>query len=240
MRPLYAPPVSDDQTEYRQHRFTAPPGATELLVVRHGESAPARPGERFPLVDGHGDPELAPEGRWQAEQLGIRLAKERIDAIYVTTLRRTHETAAPLASRLGIEPIVERDLREVYLGEWEGGLYRQKAAEGDPVFKRVITEGEWGAIPGGETSEQLRTRAVAAVERIVEKHPDQRVVVVLHGGVIAALLAHATNGRMFAFAGADNASISHLVVVRGQWILRRFNDTGHLAGELSSAPEPPT
>ena len=48
--------------------------------MRHGESAPARHNQRFTLTDGHGDPELAPDGRWQAEQLGIRLSRERIDA----------------------------------------------------------------------------------------------------------------------------------------------------------------
>lgn len=211
-----------------------------MLVVRHGESAPARPGESFPLTGGHGDPELAPEGRWQAEQLGVRLAKEDIHAIYVTTLRRTHETAEPLATRLGLEPQVEPDLREVHLGEWEGGVYRQKAAEGHPAFRAAMTEGEWGRIPGAETTEQLRGRAVGAIERIVASHPDQRVVVVSHGGVIGCLLAHSTGGKPFAFVGADNASISHLVVADGRWILRRFNDTGHLAGELSSVPEPPT
>jgi len=232
--------VPDQQTEYRQYRFQPPPGATELLVVRHGESAPARPGESFPLTGGHGDPELAPEGRWQAEQLGVRLAKEDIHAIYVTTLRRTHETAEPLATRLGLEPQVEPDLREVHLGEWEGGVYRQKAAEGHPAFRAAMTEGEWGRIPGAETTEQLRGRAVGAIERIVASHPDQRVVVVSHGGVIGCLLAHSTGGKTFAFVGADNASISHLVVADGRWILRRFNDTGHLAGELSSVPEPPT
>ena len=232
--------MPDQQTEYRQYRFQPPPGATELLVVRHGESAPARPGESFPLTGGHGDPELAPEGRWQAEQLGVRLAKEDIHAIYVTTLRRTHETAEPLATRLGLEPQVEPDLREVHLGEWEGGVYRQKAAEGHPAFRAAMTEGEWGRIPGAETTEQLRGRAVGAIERIVASHPDQRVVVVSHGGVIGCLLAHSTGGKPFAFVGADNASISHLVVADGRWILRRFNDTGHLAGELSSVPEPPT
>lgn len=240
MSALSSDGVTDQIVEYRQHRFRPPPGATELLVVRHGESAPARPGERFALVGGHGDPELAPEGRWQAERLAARLSSEDIHAIYVTTLRRTHETAAPLASRLGIEPQVEPDLREVFLGEWEGGLYRQKAAEGDPVFRAVMETGEWGHIPGAERTEQLRARAVTAVERIAARHPDQRVVVVSHGGVIGCLLAHATGGRPFAFTGADNASISHLVVANGLWMLRRYNDTGHLAGELSVAPEPPT
>jgi probable phosphoglycerate mutase len=236
----YAPAVDDGAKEYRQHRFQPPLGATELLLVRHGESAPARHNERFTLTHGHGDPELAPDGRWQAEQLGVRLSKERIDAIYVTPLRRTSETAAPLVARIGLEPKVEPDLREVFLGEWEGGLFRQKAAEHDPAFLRAMSEGEWGHIPGAETTEQLRVRAVAALERIVARHADERVVVVSHGGVIGCLLAHATGGRPFAFAGADNASISHIVVTNGQWLLRRYNDTGHLAGELSASAEPPT
>jgi 2,3-bisphosphoglycerate-dependent phosphoglycerate mutase len=232
--------MSEEPTQYRQHRFSPPPGATEILLVRHGESAPARPDRPFDLVDGHGDPPLAPEGRWQAEQLGMRLAREAIHALYVTTLRRTHETAKPLSARLGLEPIVEPDLREVYLGEWEGGLFRQKAARGDPIFSKVMADGDWGHIPGAETDAQLRARTVPALRRIAEGHPDQRVVVVSHGGVIGCLLSEATGGRSFAFAGADNASISHLVATGDRWILRRFNDTGHLAGELSAAAEPPT
>lgn len=227
------------QSEYRQHRFAPPPGATEILLVRHGESAPARDGQRFDLVDGHGDPPLAPEGRWQAERLGHRLAQEEIHAIYVTSLRRTVETAAPLAARLGVEPVVDRDLREVFLGEWEGGQYRVKAAQGDPIFRRVLDDGEWGHIPGAETTAELRARVVPALGRIAERHPDQRVVVVAHGGVIGALLAHATGGRPFAFVNADNGSISHLVVAGERWILRRYNDTGHLAGELSTVADPP-
>ena len=49
--------------QYRQTRFRRPPGSTELFIVRHGESEPLVPGNPFPLVDGHGDPALAPEGR---------------------------------------------------------------------------------------------------------------------------------------------------------------------------------
>ena len=88
---------------YRQPRFQAPPGATELILVRHGESQPAVDGEPFDLVDGHGDPALSPEGREQAARVCARLGTERIDAIYVTTLRRTSETAAALAEFLGLD-----------------------------------------------------------------------------------------------------------------------------------------
>ena len=59
---------------YRQIRFLRPPGATELFLVRHGESEPAVDGEPFPMVEGHGDPALAPEGLEHAERVGERLA----------------------------------------------------------------------------------------------------------------------------------------------------------------------
>jgi probable phosphoglycerate mutase len=58
------------------------------------------------------------------------------------------------------------------------------------------------------------------------------VAVFTHGGVIAMLTAIATGGRMFAFAGSDNASITQLVVVGETWHLRRFNDTYHLGSDL--------
>src|SRR3954451_7827978 len=124
-------------TEYRQTKFRKPPGSTEIILVRHGESEPMVPGRPFPLVGGHGDPALAPDGEVQAERVADRLESQRIDAIYVTTLRRTAQTAAPLAARLGLTPVVEADLREVYLGEWEGELFRQRVAEGHPIAQQM-------------------------------------------------------------------------------------------------------
>jgi probable phosphoglycerate mutase len=213
---------------FRQSRFTAPPGATELVLVRHGESEPLVEGTAFPLVDGHGDPALAPEGRVQADRVGARLADEPIAAIYVTTLRRTVETAAPLAARLGLTPIVEPDLREVHLGDWEGELFRQKVADGDPVVLRMAEEQRWDVIPGAEAADAFAARVRRGIGRIAAAHPDQRVVVVAHGGTIGEALALATGSRPWAFVGADNGSISRLVVLGDRWVLRGFNDVRHL------------
>jgi probable phosphoglycerate mutase len=231
--------VADAPPEHRQVRFQTPPGATELLLVRHGESAAFRPDEPFPLVDGHGDPPLHPQGEYQAERVADRLADEDIHAIYVTKLVRTAQTAAPLAARLGLTPVVDPDLHEVFLGEWEGGLLRQKAAEGDPTYLRVQEEHDWGHIPGAESWAALTERCLRGVGRIHAAHPDERVAVFVHGGVIGALLAHASGSRPFAFNGADNASIHHLVVLDGDWRLRCFNDTAHLGG-FTTRPEPLT
>ena len=109
---------------YHQRGFVAPPDATTVLLVRHGASWPAEAGKPFPLVDGHADPPLAEEGIQQAQQLAERLAPERIDKVFVTTLQRTVQTAAPLAQRLGLQPEVVADLCEVNLGDWETGEFR--------------------------------------------------------------------------------------------------------------------
>jgi probable phosphoglycerate mutase len=229
-----------ESREYRQHRFTPPPGAVELIVVRHGESAAARDGELFELCDGQGDPPLHPNGRDQAEQVAARLEHEPLDALYVSTLCRTAQTAAPLAARRKMEPVVLPDLREVHLGEWEGGLVRKHSMEGHPLAMEIQRQERWDVIPGAEPAEEFRARVRRAVATIAERHPDQRVAVFTHGGWIGELLAIASGSRPFAFSGADNASISQVVVLGEQWAVRRFNDTSHLTERFSTAAQPPT
>jgi probable phosphoglycerate mutase len=233
-------PEPDAPREYRQHRFSPPPGAVDLLVVRHGESAAAVDGQPFDLVDGQGDPPLHPVGLAQAELVAERLQHEPLAAMYVSNLRRTAETAAPLAARTGLEPAVLPDLREVHLGEWEGGLLRKHTREGHPLALRIAEEERWDVIPGAERREAVAARVRRAIATIAERHPDQRVAVFTHGGWIGEMMALATGSRPFAFSGADNASITQVVVVGERWVVRRFNDTSHLEQGFSIAPQAPT
>ena len=221
-------PRNDEPVEYRQYRFSPPPGATTLLIVRHGESAPAREDRPADRVGGHSDPALDPVGEAQALRLADRLGDQAIDAIYVSTLRRTAQTAAPIATRLGLTPVVEPDLREVHLGEWEGAAFRKHTSELHPLAVRMFNEQRWDVIPGAEPTEQFRSRVRASIDRIVTAHPNQRVLAVVHGGVIGMMMAIATGAQNFAFVGSDNASISEIVVLGDRWIVRRFNDTAHL------------
>lgn len=214
--------------EARQHRFAPEAGACDMLLIRHGETQAAIRGEMFPMIDGQGDPALRPEGHAQAQAVGDRLKSEAIDAIYVTTMQRTHQTAAPLAAALGITPNVEADLREVFLGDWDGGEFRFRAAENDPAFIRARDKECWGELPGAETFIELQTRVVRGLRRIAAAHPDQLVAVVVHGGVVGAALAAATGSRNFGFNGADNGSISRVVVHGDQMKLRGYNDVAHL------------
>ncbi len=219
-----------DRDSFEQAPYELPPGATEVIMVRHGASSPPLQGVPNPLVGGHSDPALADAGKAQAELVAEGLRHEPISAIFVSTLRRTGETAAPLAAAVGLEPVALEDLREVFLGDFEGGVYRIKTAEGDPVIKEVFAREAWSAIPNAETFDDFGPRITRGVEEIVRRvGPDKAAVAVLHGAVIGQLCRQATASRPFAFVHADNGSVSRLVVgADGRWLLRSFNDIAHL------------
>ncbi len=243
---------ADETRSYAQGFFTPSDDASQILLIRHGQSAPYVPGRPFRLVDGHGDRELTELGHFQAQRLADRLVDEPVRAIYVSTLTRTHQTAAPLAKATGIEPIVEPELREVFLGEAEGGLLREMFATDHPTARKLREHQDWGVIPGAESNAQLTERVVGAVERIADRHPGEMVAAFCHGGVIAAVLQHVAGSGPGTFFGVRHTAINHLVielpfgVVTGgdagegglaavaasdrRWIIRTFNDGAHAGG----------
>lgn len=219
-----------DRDSFEQSPYELPPGSTELVLVRHGASEAAVVGARFPLVDGHSNPALAEAGREQAEMVAAGLSGEGIAGIFVSSLRRTQETAQPLAWATGIEPEVIPELREVFLGDFEGGEYRIRAGRGDPIIRQVFEQERWSAIPNAEDWESFGARVTAGVEKIVARvGPNATAVAVIHGAVIGQLCRQATASRPFAFVHSDNGSVTRLVVHgEGRWLLRSFNDISHL------------
>jgi 2,3-bisphosphoglycerate-dependent phosphoglycerate mutase len=221
------PPVSSEG--FRQQQYAPPPEATELVLVRHGASAIAVPGSPFPLFEGQGNPELAPEGRAQAERVAARLAREQFTGLFVSPFARTVQTAEPIAAACGLAPRTIPELREVHTGELEGGAFRIAVAEGDPRIARLFTEERWDVIPGAEPMEAFAERVRSAAAAVVEAAGPGAAIVVTHGAFIAELCRQAAGSRAFAFITVDNASITRLVYAGGRQILRSFNDTAHLA-----------
>lgn len=219
---------------YPQRRFALPADATEIVLVRHGASQPAVPGEEFPIVDGHSDPALEdPVGHAQAEAVARRLAAagaDEIHAVFTTGLTRTRQTAAPLVTALGIEPVEVHALREVHLGDWEGGEFRIRMQTGDPTAMEVLVQQRWDVIPNAESPEALAARVRRGIQEIVTTVGlGRRAAAFVHGGVIGEACREATASRPFAFVHADNCSITRLVVFgSGHWLLRSFNDVSHL------------
>ncbi|MGQ0623385.1 MAG: histidine phosphatase family protein, partial [Sporichthyaceae bacterium] len=209
-----------------------------VLLIRHGQSAPMPADDSYPRGDhGNADPELSAVGHAQAARLSERLSTVPLASIYVSSLIRTQQTAAPLAAALGLTPVIDPDLREVHLGPWEGGEFRRRSELRDPLVRRLFQEGSWEVIDGAESTASFGARVGGALSRIRDAHPGQRVAVVCHGGVIGQAVSLATGSSPVSFAHVDNASISQLILHGEHWIVRRTNDTAHLGTEFATEPE---
>jgi 2,3-bisphosphoglycerate-dependent phosphoglycerate mutase len=204
---------------------------TEVILVRHARSADVVPGEPESF-----DPPLHPEGVAQAEALARRLHPKTLDAVYASNLVRTQQTAAPVLDGRQLELVIRPDLREVFLGDWEGGVFRQKAVDGGPEWQRFLDTGRWDVIPGAETDAALRGRMVGAVDAIAAAHEGASVLVVSHGGAINAFLAEILNVPRTQFTAVENTGVTIVRYGQGRRMLLTVNDTHHLYDPLLGLP----
>ena len=129
--------------------------------------------------------------------------------------------------------MVEPDLREVFLGELDGLNLQLRLQDGDEMVRRALREERWELLPGAERQDVFAARVRAGITRIAERHRGHTVALFTHGGVIGQVLCEATGCRPHAFARSDNASVTHLVVTPRRWLVRGFNDAGHLCASLT-------
>ena len=169
---LPSPAVTE--RSYPQRDYSRPPEAIEILLVRHGASQAAVDGQPFELLEGQADPSLSPEGVEQARRVAAFLAGEPLQALFVTPLCRTAQTAEPIAQATGLEPVVIPELREVHLGELDGGAFRIALAARDPVVREVFAQERWDVIPGAERMEDLAERTRAGVSGSSRRCPRAR------------------------------------------------------------------
>jgi broad specificity phosphatase PhoE len=156
---------------------------TTILLARHGESD-WNAARRW---QGHADRPLTERGRAQALALAERLRSVPLEAVYASDLRRARQTAEAVAERQGLEVTVLPELREVDVGTWSGLTRTEAEARFPDGFRRWLDGG-----PGwedGETYEDMSKRVERAVQRIAAERPDERVLVVAHGGPIRAVHA---------------------------------------------------
>jgi probable phosphoglycerate mutase len=203
----------------------------ELLLIRHAEPIRVDEGD----TDGPADPVLSPRGEDQAARLGTWLTAEPIDAIITSPLRRARETAAPLASMLGLQPEVHHDLAEY---DATSGSYipvEHLRAEKDERWYAMI-EGRWEET-GGINPREFQARVVPVFETIIERFPGQRVAIIAHGGVVNVFLAHLLGIDKLLWFHCGYTSISRVQAARtGERSIESLNETAHLVATRDEAP----
>jgi probable phosphoglycerate mutase len=200
---------------------------TEILLIRHGETLWNQQGR----MQGQQDSPLTPVGMNQARQLARRLKAVEFTALYSSDLGRAHQTARCIADETGHEVIAEPGLRERNFGIFEGLTNTEIKARHPAdyeVFAKRLPE---YCMSGGESAAQFRERVVHTMERIVQRHPNETIVVVSHGLVLDALYRTATRMALDAPRGFPllNCSVNTFRHTPDGWLAIAVCDVGHLA-----------
>lgn len=184
---------------------------TILYLVRHGETdwnAARR-------IQGSTDIPLNDTGRGQARRTGQVLRRRPIDHIVASPLSRAFETASIIAEQLGlphVEPL--QAVVERAYGAAEGFDYQ--------TLESLYPEGT--AVPGRESTESVRARALPALVALAEARRGQSVVVVSHGGVIRSLVTGLAPYHQLIGVPITNGSVHSFRLVEGTLELTLFDD----------------
>lgn len=162
-----------------------------LVMLRHGQTE-FNAGSR---MQGQLDTELTDLGRSQALAAAEVLAKREPLLIVSSDLRRAYDTAETLAQCCGLPVNVDPRLRETHLGDWQG-LTHDEVDAGSPGARLAWRDDARWAPHGGESRVDVADRSAPLVAELVAGErqwgaddAERPVVLVAHGGLIAALTA---------------------------------------------------
>ncbi len=202
--------------------------ATELTLIRHGHAV---------RVNGHYVPApLTALGQKQADTTGRYLCRTQyhFDGFYCSPLRRARETAARIGVQTGQIPHITNGIQEL-----EGLEVPQLV-----LFETLARFGVFGQYLYEYSGKPLRWPIVGRVSQVLTellaKHPDERVAVVVHSGVISAVLAwyYPRRRRRWWRYTVDNCSLTRLLVDGAKAELLTVNDTNHLRPEITTQQPP--
>ena len=198
---------------------------TTVFLIRHGESVA---NVRRVFSNGKVDLPLTELGRRQAEQAAAWLADRGIQHVFHAPLLRARETAEIVASRLGVDTTVLRDLDEVRVGDFDG---RDDQASWDAfglVLDRWFAGEMDAAFPGGETLGQALARYEAALREIALRYPEGAVAAITHGAIQLTVLPRLCDTIDPAARSLPNVAISSIEVTPERFACSLWASTAHL------------
>lgn len=172
-----------------------------IYLVRHGIT-PANRENRFA---GRSSEELHPEGFAQIRQVGERLRRENIGAVYCGPAKRTQQSAAIIGGLLHVpvSPLAAFD--EIYIPHWEGLTKAEIMERYGEQYPTWLSAPQTFELPGSETLAQVQERAVAGLHRIL---PGQRrnLLIVSHLIVLRCLVLYFRGGPLKDFRTVNIAN----------------------------------
>ncbi len=201
---------------------------TQIILVRHGRTS----WNIDKIFRGSKDIPLDDLGREEARAAAEWLKNETIHAAYTSPLCRARDTALAIARHHNLEVKDVPGLADLSYGDWEGVPLKDVKVKYAELYRQWEAAPHAVRFPNGETLEILRTRALAAVEKVVQRHPDQTVLLAAHRAVNKVLIAAfiGLDNSHFWRIGQDTTAINRFRRAGDVWHIMSVNDTCHLRG----------
>jgi probable phosphoglycerate mutase len=180
------------------------PRATWLHITRHGQTD----GNLEKRVQGQGDTPLNATGLSQAVQLAAFFNVQPVDAVFSSDLPRARQTAEILHTALKIPVSYHPELRARRMGDYENRTHAELEAAEPENFKRLKHDPAFTPPGGGESTDDLRARALPFVQMLAIENPGKRLVILSHHKVCQLLIAElAGTGKMIPVPNARPATV---------------------------------
>jgi probable phosphoglycerate mutase len=203
---------------------------TDIILIRHGETD----WNRVRRLQGHWDIALNELGHRQASALARALSSEKPTAIYASDLQRARDTAQAVADRHQITVSIDARLRERCYGAFEGLLYDDIDGHFPQAFAQWQARELHARFPAGErqaeTLHEFSARAVAVVTELAQRHDNEKIIIVSHGGVLDCVYRAAYGMDLLVERQFDmkNAAINRLHWNGTQMTVLQWADVAHL------------
>lgn len=210
---------------------------TTLILVRHGESEANLNG----IFAGQYDAELSEKGLEQAKMTAKYVtSRYKIDKVYASDLKRAYKTGKCVADLLEIEPVPNRDLREISAGSWDGKRFSDIAAMYRSDYDVWLSDIGNAKCTDGESVGKLGKRIMRTLTQIAESNDGKTVLVATHATpirVMQTLVCCGSLEKMKDIRWVSNASVSVFEYDNGCWSIASIGADAHLAELKTSLPE---
>ena len=206
---------------------------TTMILVRHGQTEWNRV-ERF---RGHADVPLNETGLKQASLTGERIVSSWSPAaVYSSPLSRAQKTAQAIATPVGLPVQVFAGLADIDYGKWQGLTPDQVREKWPEALATWFEAPHMAQIPGGESLDQLRERAMVMVDKLAAEYLGKTIVLVGHTVInrIILLGVLGLGNEAFWRLRQEPCAINIIEAGSSGYVLATMNDTCHLQGLASS------
>lgn len=199
---------------------------TFVYLVRHGQTA----WNKEEIFRGRADVPLNERGLKEAELAAEYFRGKKVDAIYASPISRAIQTAEKIASVLGLKVVPHSGITDMSFGDWEGRPIKEVEKSDPDRFRLWQEEPHFLKVPGGETLEEVRTRAMAALEEVIPSHAQGTVILVSHRVITKVLICAilGLDNSHFWQIDQDTTAINLIRYKNGKYALSLMNETCHL------------